>query len=263
MLTYPQIDAIALQIGPIKIYWYGIMYIFSFVLTWFLAKLRAQKLNYNWNNEIISDFIFYAAIGVILGGRLGYVLIYNFSGFCHEPWMIFKIWLGGMSFHGGLLGVIAGLFFFARKIKLSFLELLDFTAPLVSIGLALGRICNFINGELWGRVTTAPWGMVFPNAGPLPRHPSQLYEAFLEGFLLFTILWIYASKPKPVGTTSGLFLFGYGSFRFICEFFREPDQHIGFFFGALTLGQLLSLPMIAIGIYMFWFYTKKSHNLVK
>ena len=251
MLTYPQINAIAIQVGPIKIYWYGIMYLMGFALAWFLARVRAQKLNYHWNNEIISDFIFYAAIGVLLGGRLGSVLFYNFSEFLHNSLFVFKIWLGGMSFHGGLLGVIISLFFFARKIKIPFLDMLDFTAPLVPLGLAFGRIGNFINSELWGRITTVPWGMVFPNGGPLPRHPSQLYESFAEGILLFIIVWLYASKPRPRGTISGLFLCSYGIIRFICEFFREPDLQLGFIaFDWLTMGQLLSIPMIIVGIYL-------------
>ena len=251
MLIYPQINAIAIQIGPIKIYWYGILYLISFALAWFLAKLRAQKLNYHWNNEIISDFIFYAAMGVLLGGRLGSVLFYNLSEFLHDPLFIFKIWLGGMSFHGGLLGVIISLFYFSRKIKIPFLAILDFTAPLVPLGLALGRVGNFINSELLGRITNVPWGMIFPNGGPLPRHPSQLYESFAEGILLFIIVWFYAAKPRPRGMVSALFLCSYGVIRFICEFFREPDIQFGFIaFDWLTMGQLLSLPMIAIGIYM-------------
>lgn len=259
MLTYPHIDAIALQIGPIKIYWYGITYLIGFALAWLLAKAQIKKLNYPWNNETLSDFIFYCAIGVIIGGRLGYVLFYNFVEVLHNPLFIFKTWEGGMSFHGGLLGVIIAVFFFARKIKLSYIEMLDFTAPLVPLGLALGRIGNFINSELWGRVTTVPWGMAFPNGGPLPRHPSQLYEAFGEGILLFTILWLYTTKPRPVGTASGLFLCSYGFLRFVCEFFREPDLHLGFVaFDWLTTGQLLSIPMIIVGVCMLVFYAKKK-----
>lgn len=257
MIPYSQISKIAFQLGPIKVYWYGITYLVSFAIVWLLAKIRSKKLNYSWNNEIISDFVFYSAVGAIAGGRLGYILFYNFAAFIYNPLILFKIYLGGMSFHGGLIGAIIALFLFSRKVKLSFLETLDFTAPLVSLGLALGRIGNFINGELWGRVTNVHWGMVFPDAGPLPRHPSQLYEAFLEGILLFTIIWIYASKPKPTGTTTGLFLMGYGIIRFVCEFFREPDAHIGFIANHFTLGQLLSLPMIATGGYMIWFCIKK------
>ncbi|MBU0744439.1 MAG: prolipoprotein diacylglyceryl transferase [Gammaproteobacteria bacterium] len=259
MLSYPQIDLIAIQIGPIKVYWYGITYLIGFGLAWILAKIRANKLNYQWESEVISDFIFYCALGGIIGGRLGYVLLYQPLEILNDPLFVFKIWLGGMSFHGGLIGLICGLFLFAKKMKISFLEMLDFASPLAPLGIALGRIGNFINSELWGRVTTTPWGMIFPNGGPLPRHPSQLYESFAEGVLLFTIIWIYSSKPRPRGTTCGLFLLGYGVFRFICEFFREPDVFIGFIaLNWLTMGQLLSLPMIAIGIYMLWHYNKKS-----
>ena len=261
MLTYPPIDAIAVQIGPIKVHWYGIMYLFGFALAWWLAKLRAQKLNYHWHNEIISDLIFYCALGAIIGGHLGYILFYSPGELLSDPWFIFKIWHGGMSFHGGLFGVIISLIFFSHKIGYAFLEMLDFTAPLVPPGLALGRIGNFINSELLGRITTVPWGMVFPNGGPLPRHPSQLYESFTEGVLLFIIIWLYAAKPRPTGTTSALFLLGYGIIRFVSEFFREPDSYLGFVaLNWLTMGQLLSLPMITIGAYMLWFFAKKPRN---
>lgn len=258
MLRYPQIDPIALQIGPLKIHWYGISYVLGFVIAWMLAKLRAKKLNYNWNNEVINDFIFYCAVGGILGGRLGYILFYNLNQFLQNPLLLFKIWHGGMSIHGGIIGGIIAIFLFARKIKFPFIVMLDFTAPLLPPGLALGRIGNFINSELWGRVTTMPWGMVFPNGGFLPRHPSQLYESFTEGILLFIIIWFYSAKPRPAGTTSGLLLTCYGMMRFICEFFREPDMQLGFIaLNSLTMGQLLSLPMIIIGGYMWWFYNKK------
>ncbi|EKE01826.1 MAG: hypothetical protein ACD_21C00040G0002 [uncultured bacterium] len=259
MLTYPHIEKIALQIGPIKIYWYGIMYLLGFALAWWLAKIRARKLNYNWDSEIISDFIFYCAIGGILGGRIGYVLFYDFSAFVHDPLLVFKIWLGGMSFHGGIIGLIIAIFFFARKVKLPFLSMLDFAAPLAPLGIALGRIGNFINSELWGRVTTAPWGVVFPNGGPLPRHPSQLYEALAEGVFLYIVVWLYSAKPRTPGKVSALFLLVYGMIRFGCEFFREPDQQIGFIaLNWLTMGQLLSLPLIIIGITMLILLRKKS-----
>jgi phosphatidylglycerol---prolipoprotein diacylglyceryl transferase len=259
LLNYPQINNIAIQIGPIKIYWYGISYLISFTIAWWLAKIRAQKLNYNWNNEIINDFIFYSALGAIVGGRLGYVLFYNFKELLHDPLFILRTWEGGMSFHGGILGTVICLFIFSRKMKLSFIEMIDFAAPLTPPGLALGRLGNFINSELWGRVTTVPWGMVSEKGGPLPCHPSQLYEAFAEGVILFIIVWIYSAKPRPKGTTSALFLCCYGVIRFVCEFFRKPDAHLGFIAANwLTMGQLLSLPMIAIGAYMMWFYNKKK-----
>lgn len=256
MLTYPHIEKIAMQIGPVKIYWYGIMYLLGFASAWILATLRAKKLNYNWNSETISDFIFYCAVGVILGGRIGYILFYEFNAFLDNPLFIFKIWLGGMSFHGGFIGLIISLFFFAHKNKLSFLTILDFTAPLAPLGIAFGRIGNFINAECVGRITTVPWGMIFPDSGLFPRHPSQLYESLFEGILLFIILWIYSAKPRNRGTVCSLFILLYGICRFGCEFFRSPDQHIGFIaFNWLTLGQLLSLPMIIIGIIMLIFFS--------
>lgn len=257
MLRYPNIDRIALQIGPIKIYWYGITYLLGFALAWVLARFRAKKLKLNWNSNVISDFIFYCAIGGVLGGRLGYVLFYESSYFLYHPLSIFEIWHGGMSFHGGIIGLIIGLFFFARKVKLSFLTMLDFAAPLAPLGIAFGRIGNFINSELWGRITTVPWGVIFPNGGPLPRHPSQLYEALVEGVFLFIVVWLYSAKPRPRGTVSALFLLVYGIARFGCEFFRDPDQHLGFIaFNWLTMGQLLSLPVIIIGIVMLILFRK-------
>lgn len=259
MLHYPTIPRTALTIGPIKIYWYGIMYLLGFALAWILAKVKSRQLKLNWTTEQISDLIFYAAIGVILGGRIGYTLFYALPDFLANPLFIFKIWNGGMSFHGGTLGVVVAMFFFARKMHLPFLTISDFLVPLIPLGLALGRIGNFINAELPGRVTSMPWGMIFPNAGDLPRHPSQLYEASLEGIVLFLILWFYTTKPRPRGTASALFLIGYGVFRIACEFFREPDVQLGFIaFHWLTMGQLLSLPMIIIGIIMWLMCRKES-----
>lgn len=259
MLTHPHIERIALQIGPIKIYWYGIMYIIGFALAWALAKIRVKKLKYDWGNEIISDFIFYCAVGGILGGRIGYILFYAFNDFLTDPLLIFKTWNGGMAFHGGIIGLIIALFFFAKKVKLPFLTMLDFAAPLAPLGIVFGRIGNFINSELWGRVTTVPWGMVFPNGGPLPRHPSQFYEAMMEGVFLFIVVWWYSAKLRPKGTISALFILVYGITRFGCEFFRSPDSHIGFIaFNWLTMGQLLSLPMIFIGIAMLVLFRKNN-----
>lgn len=259
MLTYPDIKTVVFQIGPFKIYWYGIMYLLGFTLAWLLAKLRAKK--YNWSNIALSDLIFYSAVGAILGGRLGYVLLYQFAYWLQNPLFIFKIWLGGMSFHGGLVGAILGLWLFAHKMHLPFLVVTDFTAPLAPPGIALGRIGNFINSELWGRITTVPWGMVFPNGGPLPRHPSQLYEALTEGLLLFFILWFYSTKLRMQGQVTAMFLLLYGCARFGCEFFREADSQIGYIeldWLSLSLGQLLSLPMIIIGIGMLAYLRKKS-----
>lgn len=260
MLMYPQLDPVALQIGPIKIHWYGLMYLVGFAAAWYLAYLRAKKPNSGWTTEQVSDLIFYGAIGVVVGGRLGYMLFYDFHNFLSQPWIIFKIWDGGMAFHGGLIGVMIAFWLYGRKIHKGFWEVGDFAAPLVPIGLGAGRIGNFINGELWGRATNVPWGMVFPQAGPQPRHPSELYEFFLEGVVLFIILWWYSSKPRPRMAVSGLFLLCYGCFRFFVEFFRQPDIQIGFVaFGWMTKGQLLSIPMIIAGAALLgWAYYHKS-----
>lgn len=262
MLNYPEINPIALQLGPLKIHWYGIMYLIGFVMAWWLGTIRARHSQGTWSKEQVSDLIFYAAMGVVIGGRVGYMLFYDFSDFLAQPWIIFKLWEGGMSFHGGLLGVLIALVLFSRKTQKPFMGVVDFLAPLVPLGLAAGRIGNFINGELWGRVTTVPWGMVFPNAGPLPRHPSQLYEFFLEGIVLFLILWFYSAKPRPRMAVSGLFALGYGVFRIIIEFFRQPDTQLGFVaFGWLTQGQLLSIPLVLVGIALLtWaYYRENSH----
>jgi phosphatidylglycerol:prolipoprotein diacylglycerol transferase len=248
MLTYPNIDPIALQIGPLKIHWYGIMYLVAFGAAWWLGVRRAKRPGSNWTAEQISDVIFYGAMGTVLGGRVGYILFYAFPSFLHDPLMIFRVWEGGMSFHGGFLGVLVAMWLFGRKHKRGFFEITDFIAPLVPVGIAAVRFANFINGELWGRVTTVPWGMVFPTGGPLPRHPSQLYEMFLEGIVLFVIMWFFSAKPRPRMAVSGVFALGYGCFRFFAEFFRQPDIQLGYLaFGWFTMGQLLSIPLILLG----------------
>lgn len=253
MLTYPNINPIAFHIGPLPVHWYGIMYLIGFACAWLLGVYRARREGSGWTTEQVGDLIFYAALGVIIGGRLGYILFYDFPSFIANPLTVFRIWDGGMSFHGGLLGVITALWIFGRRTSKSLFEITDFIAPMVPIGLGAGRIGNFINGELWGRVTTMPWGMVFPNAGPLPRHPSQLYEFIFEGVVLFAILWWFSMKPRPRMAVSGLFLLLYGIFRFVLEFFRQPDPQLGFIaFGWLTMGQLLSIPMILGGAAIFW-----------
>jgi len=253
MLYYPHINPIALQLGLIKVHWYGVMYLIGFVAAWLLAIYRSKKPWHHWNKSEIGDLIFYSAIGVIIGGRLGYVFFYDLPNFISHPWMVFKVWQGGMSFHGGLIGVIIALLIYGRRYKKRFFETMDFIAPMVPIGLAAGRLGNFINGYLWGRVTTVPWGMVYPNAGPLPRHPSEIYEFLLEGVVLFIILWWYSVKPRPRMAVSALFLLGYGCFRFFCEFFRQPDPQLGFIaFGWLTMGELLSIPMILLGIFLIF-----------
>ncbi len=256
MLTYPDIDPVLLSLGPLKIHWYGAMYALAFIAGWWLATHRAKKPNSGWSTDEISDFVFYVAIGVVLGGRIGYVLFYSFPDFIANPLMLFKVWQGGMSFHGGVLGVMAAMYFYGRKTKRPFLGVLDYVGPFIPAGLFTGRIGNFINAELWGKTTDVPWGMVFPNAGPLPRHPSMLYEAFLEGIVLFIVLWIFSSKSRPLGAISGLGLMLYGLFRFLVEFVRIPDQHMGsngyLAFDWLTMGQVLSLPMMLGGAWLLW-----------
>jgi len=267
MLTYPSINPIAFHIGNWPVYWYGLMYMVGFLGGWgvLALKLRFAPQNgnqYTFTQNQLADVIFYAALGAIIGGRLGYILFYDGQTIWSDPLFILQTWKGGMSFHGGLLGVLIAILFCKRKMQKPFLVITDLIACGVPIGLAAGRIGNFINGELWGRVTTVPWGMVFPDAGPWPRHPSQLYEAGLEGLVLFIILFIYAWKPKPLGAVSGLFALCYGLFRIAVECFREPDAPIGYVaFGWLTEGQLLSLPLVLVGIGLLVFaYCKESRK---
>lgn len=249
------------EIGPLTIHWYGVMYLIGFFSAWYLGTTRARKPGSLWSEEQVGDLIFYAAIGVILGGRFGYILFYDLPSYLDNPLDILKIWQGGMSFHGGLLGVLVALWIFGRRTQgQSFFQVTDFVAPLVPIGLGAGRIGNFINGELWGRETDLPWGMIFPYTDPelLVRHPSQLYEALVEGVLLFAILWIYSSKPRPLMAVSSLFLIFYGLFRIGVEFARVPDAHIGYLaFEWVTMGQILSLPMVVLGVVLWWLSRKK------
>lgn len=248
MLSYPNLDPVVLQLGSIKIHWYGIMYLLGFLGGWALLRLQARRPHSGWTDALVDELLFYVALGVVLGGRIGYVLFYQTAALWHDPLFLVKIWQGGMSFHGGLLGVIVAMVLFARRFHQPFWRVADLVAPTVTVGLGCGRIGNFINGELWGRPTTLPWGMVFPQADAWPRHPTQLYEAVLEGLVLGLILWIYIRKPRPVMTVTGLFLLGYGIIRFGIEWVREPDAHLGYLaWGWLTMGQLLSLPMIIGG----------------
>lgn len=275
-----QIDPVAIALGPLRVHWYGLMYVVGFAVAWWLGRrrIRAGRLP-GVGEDAFGDLMFYGLLGVILGGRVGYVLFYAFDGFLSDPLMLFRPWEGGMSFHGGLLGVLVAVWFWSRRHGVHVFDTLDFAAVLVPQGLGLGRIGNWIGGELWGRPTDAPWGVVFPNALPdrfrglddaalrslhetgaleaFARHPSQLYQAFLEGAVLFALLWWYSRRPRPRYAVGGLFALGYGVFRFLVEFVREPDAHLGYLaFGWLTMGQLLSLPLIALGVALLW----KSRN---
>lgn len=256
MLTYPNINPVAFHIFSWPVYWYGLTYLISFLSGWVVLSFRARDTWRGFTQDEVSDIVFYAALGAIIGGRLGFMLFYDWYALFTNPLLVLQTWKGGMSFHGGLLGVLFAMFLFTRKTKKRFLELTDFISPVVPIGLAAGRIGNFINGELWGRVTDSPLGMIFPNAGNVPRHPSQLYEFSLEGILLFFILFIYSWKPRPLGAVSGLFALFYGIFRCTAEFFREPDIQIGYLFGGMTEGQLLSIPLILVGILLLVFAYK-------
>jgi phosphatidylglycerol:prolipoprotein diacylglycerol transferase len=251
MLTHPQFDPIAISIGPLAIRWYGLMYLVAFGFLWWLGRIRIARALAPITREQFDDLIFLGVLGTILGGRLGYVLFYKPAYYLSHPLEVFAIWQGGMAFHGGFLGVLAAAAFFAWRRRIDWWRLMDFIAPCVPTGLAAGRLGNFINGELWGRPTDLPWGMVFRGAGSLPRHPSQLYQFALEGVLLFVLLWWYASKPRARGAVSALFLMGYGTFRFIAEFAREPDDFLGLLALNLSMGQWLSLPMIAAGILLY------------
>jgi len=259
MLVHPNIDPIAFRLGPLKVHWYGLMYLLGFWGCWWLGTVRARFPHVHWPRERVGDVLFYVVLGVILGGRIGYILFYAYDPQGHwlewqDPLTVFRIWDGGMSFHGGLLGVIVAMMLFARHQKLSFWNVADFCATLVPFGLFTGRIGNFINGELWGKPTSLPWGMVFQSAPDrLPRHPSQLYEAALEGLVLLAILWGFGRRPRPPAASSGLFLLGYGVFRFLIEFVRVPDAQLGYLhFGWMTRGQELCLPMIAFGLLFLW-----------
>lgn len=257
-LNFPQIDPILIEIGPLAVRWYGLMYLFGFMFALWLANKRADKPNSGWTRDQVSDLLFAGFLGVVIGGRVGYVLFYNFGQFLDNPLYLFEVWTGGMSFHGGLLGVITAMLWYGYKNNRSFFTIADFVAPLVPFGLGAGRLGNFMNGELWGRVTDVPWAMVFPTGGPFPRHPSQLYEFALEGVVLFLILNWFIRKPRPLGAVSGLFLFGYGTFRFLVEYVRQPDAQLGLFGDWISMGQILSLPMVIGGLLMMLWAFKRN-----
>ncbi len=252
MLRHPDIDPVAFSVGPLAVHWYGLMYLFAFGAAWWLARRRSRRADAPVTAAQVEDLVFLGALGVILGGRLGYVLFYGFDRLLVEPSWLFKVWEGGMSFHGGMLGVIAVAGYYAWRHQIHVGRLLDFAAPMVPVGLGLGRMGNFIGQELWGRVTDVPWAMVFPaDPAQLPRHPSQLYQFALEGVVLFAVLWWYSARPRPTWTISALFLLFYGVFRFLVEFVREPDAQLGLLTFGLTRGQELSLPMIVGGLFLF------------
>ena len=267
MLIHPQIDPVALQIGPIAIHWYGLTYLAAFALFFFLATRRLRHEPFAsitgpgaWARRDIEDLLFLGVMGVIIGGRLGYCLFYKPAYYATHPLEIFYVWQGGMSFHGGLLGVLLAQWWFARSRHRPWLQVMDFIAPCVPLGLASGRLGNFINGELWGRFSSPdlPWGMVFKNSGSmLPRHPSQVYQFLLEGVLLFVLLWLYARKPRRMGQVSGAFLVGYGVFRFIAEYYRQPDDHLGVLALGMTMGQWLCVPMVLAGVAMWVWATQR------
>ena len=273
MIYLHQIDPIIFSLGPVKLHWYGLMYLLAFATAWWLGRMRASQGRLpGVNADAFSDLMFYAMLGVVLGGRIGYVLFYGFDTFLDNPLSILKVWEGGMSFHGGLLGVMGAALWWSRKHRLHFFDTMDFVAPLVPPGLGFGRLGNFIGAELWGKPTDAGWGVIFPTdpalrtldaaklqaqyaAGaldPFARHPSQLYQAFLEGLVMFTVLWLVSRKPRPRYLVSGLFALMYGVFRFLVEFVRVPDEGVYVAFGWLTKGQILSVPLVLLGLYLLW-----------
>ena len=277
MIYLHQIDPIAFSLGPLKVHWYGIAYALAFAAAWFLgrSRVRAGRLP-GVDDNGYGDLMFYCMLGVVLGGRIGYILFYDLPTYLAHPLQVFKVWEGGMSFHGGLLGVLLAAWWWARRQRLHFFDVMDFVAPLVPAGLGFGRLANFVNGELWGKYTGTNWGVIFPTTDPnmthlgldaaqlqaqyaagvldrFARHPTQLYEALLEGLVLFCVLWAYSRKPRPRYAVSGLFALLYGAFRFAVEFVRVPDQQLQYLaFDWLTMGQLLSLPLVALGLFLLW-----------
>lgn len=263
MLVHPQFDPVAISLGPVSVHWYGLMYLLGFLMFFALGRYRIkQGPKAVVTTELLDDILFYGMLGVIVGGRLGHVLFYQFGHFLDNPLYVFAIWEGGMSFHGGFLGVIVAMIILARKHGVHWLNITDFGVPLVPLGLGAGRIGNFINGELWGRPTDVSWGMIFPYVDDLPRHPSQLYQFFLEGIVLFLLVWIYSTKPRPMGAVTGMFMIGYGVVRSIAEFFREPTEgFMGLLTFGISMGQWLSIPMILAGFALIvWSGRQPAHS---
>lgn len=263
MLVHPQFDPVAISLGPVSVHWYGLMYLLGFLMFFALGRYRIkQGPKTVITTELLDDILFYGMLGVIIGGRLGHVLFYQFGHFLDNPLYAFAIWEGGMSFHGGFLGVIVAMIILARKHGVHWLNITDFGVPLVPLGLGAGRIGNFINGELWGRPTDVSWGMIFPYVDDLPRHPSQLYQFFLEGIVLFLLVWIYSAKPRPMGAVTGMFMIGYGVVRSIAEFFREPTEgFMGLLTFGISMGQWLSIPMILAGFALIvWSKRQPAHS---
>ncbi|MEW6115416.1 MAG: prolipoprotein diacylglyceryl transferase [Nitrospirota bacterium] len=248
MIPYPRIDPEIIRIGPVAVRWYGLMYLLGFAASYLLVKYQIRKKGLQLGKDAVESLYSYLILGLLIGARLGYVVFYNLSYYAHHPLEIFAVWQGGMSFHGGLIGSVLAGFLFCKKYRFDFWQLADLVIVTAPIGLGFGRIANFINAELYGRPADVPWAMVFPGGGPLPRHPSQLYEFFLEGVVLFAILWIAKDKIARTGILTGLFLLCYGIFRFFVEFFREPDPQLGFVLGMFTMGQILSWFMVFVGL---------------
>jgi phosphatidylglycerol:prolipoprotein diacylglycerol transferase len=272
MLIHPQINPVALQLGPLAVHWYGLTYLAAFGLFMWLGLRRLRHEPFAsiqgagaWHRQDVEDILFMGVMGVVLGGRIGYCLFYKPLYYLAHPLEIFAVWQGGMSFHGGMLGVAVALIWFARSRQRPWLQVADFVVPCVPMGLAAGRVGNFINGELWGRLSSPdlPWGMVFRGAGDLPRHPSQVYQFLLEGLLLFVLLWLYARKARRQGQVLAAFLLGYGVLRFIAEFFREPDAHLGILSMGMSMGQWLCVPMIVGGIGLWWWAQKSTVDVPK